>query len=129
MGARLRYAKVVDREEFLRSGAHLRPGLENGVELEGEAPAKVKPFYVLRAWEDFDALTESWRIRDPNGRTLYGPLVREVTAAHGDLADEIDDMRADFAGEAYQLVIDIDGREVARADFPVYAPGEATPAG
>lgn len=129
MGARLRYAKIVDREEFLRSGAHIRPGMGSGVELAGDPPAAVKPFYVLRAWEGFDALTESWWIRDPHGRTLYGPLVREVTADHGDLADEIDDLRVDFAGDAYQLVLDIDGREVARADFPVYAPGEATPAG
>lgn len=129
MGASLRYAKVVDHEEFMRSGAQLRPGLSSGVELAGPGPAVVKPFYVLRAWDDFDAMTETWRITDPNGLTLYGPVTREVTAEQGDLADEVEGMEAEFDGEGYQLVLEVDGGEVARADFPVHAPGQAAQAG
>lgn len=129
MGASLRYAKVVDHEQFLRSGAGIRPGLTSGVELDAPAPATVRPFYVLRAWDDFDAFTETWRIKDPHGRTVHGPVTRQVVAEHGDLADEIEDLRVEFADEAYQLVLDVDGGEVARADFPVHPPGEASEAG
>ena len=129
MGASLRYAKIVDHEEFLRSGAGIRPGLTSGVELADEAPSTVKPFYVLRAWDDFDSMTETWRIKDPHGRTVYGPVTREVLAEHGDLADEVADLRVEFDDEGYQLVLDVDGGEVARADFPVHPPGQATSAG
>lgn len=129
MGASLRYAKVVDHEEFLRSGAKVRPGLTSGVEFAAPPPSAVKPFYVLRAWDDFDAFTESWRILDPHGRTMYGPVTREVTVEQGDLADEIEDLRVEFDADGYQLVLEVDGGEVARADFPVHLPGEATAAG
>lgn len=63
MGATLRYAKVVDREGFQRSGARVRPGLDSWIELTGDA--------------------------------------------------------------GYQLVLDADGNEVARVNFPVVEGGSA----
>lgn len=120
MGATLRYAKVVDRDSFQRSGAQIRPGLDSGVQLAGPAPSTAAPFYILRAWDDVGAgVTETWRIVDPHGRTVREGLSREVLPEHGDLADEIEDLDVEYADEGYQLVLDIDGREVARADFPV----------
>lgn len=120
MGARLRYAKVIDRDSFMRSGAQIRPGLDSEVQLTGEPPARVAPFYVLRAWDDVDAaFTETWRIAEPHGRTVREGLPREVLAGHDDLADEVDDLEVEYADEGYQLVLEIDGNEVARVDFPV----------
>lgn len=120
MGATLRYAKVVDRDHFQRSGAQIRPGLDSGIRLSGPAPSTAAPFYVLRAWDHVGAgVTETWRIVDPHGRTVREGLPREVLPEHGDLADEIEDLEVEYADEGYQLVLDIDGREVARADFPV----------
>lgn len=120
MGATLRYAKVVDRESFLRSGAQVRPGLDSHVRLTAPAPAAAAPFYVLRAWDDVDAgFAERWRIADPHGRTLRDGVPRQVLATHGDIADEISDLEIDYADDGYQLVLEVDDREVARVDFPV----------
>jgi hypothetical protein len=129
MGAQLRYAKVIDLAAYQRRGKEIHPALPSGVELSTEDPAVVKPFLVLRAWDDFDSMTESWRIRDPHGRTVYGPAVREVLAEDNELADEVVDLRVDHLAEDYQLVLDVDGGEVARADFPIHAPGTFEPAG
>jgi hypothetical protein len=123
MGATLRYAKVLDREDFLRSGAHIRPGLDSIVRLTGPAPAKAAPFYVVRAWERFEgSFTETWRLADPHGRTVREPSSREMLPEHDDIADEIDDQLFEYADDGYQLVLEIDGREVARAGFPVVEP-------
>lgn len=120
MGATLRYAKVVDREQFQRSGAQVRPGLNSGVRLRAPAPAPAAPFYILRAWDDVDAgFNESWRIVDPHGRTLRDGMPRQVLSTHDDLADEVDDLEVEYADEGYQLVLAVDDREVARVDFPV----------
>lgn len=129
MGAQLRYAKVVDLESFQRHGKEVHPALPSGVELSADDPAAVKPFLVLRAWDDFDSMTESWRIRDPHGRTVHGPVTREVRAEDSELADEVIDLRVDHLADDYQLVLEVDGGEVARADFPVHAPGTFEPAG
>lgn len=124
MGATLRYAKVVDREGFLRSGAQVRPGLDSVVRLAEEPPAPAASFYILRAWDDVDsAFEETWRIEDPHGRTVREGVPREVRADHGEIADEIDDQTFEYADEGYQLVLEVDGREVARADFPVIGDG------
>lgn len=128
MGASLRYAKVIDQEAFDASGGKIHPSLTPGVELAEPAPGTVKPFYVLRAWDDFDAFTETWRIIDPHGQTVYGPVVREVTADRNELTDEVLGLHVEYDDDGYQLVLDVDGGEVARADFPVFAPGEAPPA-
>lgn len=122
MGASLRYAKVVDRQRFINSGGSIRPSLENGVRLADAPPAPAEPFYVLRAWDLFDAFTETWRILEPHGRTVFEGTPREVLSNHDDLADELDDVHFEYADDGYQLVLEVDGREVARADFPVTEP-------
>jgi hypothetical protein len=120
VGARLKFAKVVDRDLFLRTGAEVTPGLDNRVELLGEAPAKAAGFMVRREWYDVDgAFTESWSIRDPHGRTVYQGLDRELVGGNTEIVDEIDDLVFDYADSGYQLVLSVDGREVARADFDV----------
>ncbi len=123
MGARLKYAKVVDRDLFLRTGGTVTPGLDNRVELLGEAPAKAAGFAVRRAWYDVEgAFTETWRILDPHGRTVHEGLAREVVGGNDDLVDEIDNQLFEYADSGYQLVLEVDGREVARADFDVVEP-------
>ena len=120
MGARLKFAKVVDRDLFLRTGAQVTPGLDNRVELVGEAPAKAAGFMVRREWYDVEgAFTESWSIQDPHGRTVYTGLDREVVGGNSELVDELDDVLFEYADSGYQLVLEIDGREVARANFEV----------
>ena len=119
MGATLRYAKVVDRDTFQRNGGQLRPGLDSVVLLPAEAPVTAQPFYVLRAWDYADAFTERWRIVDPHGRTVHDGPTREVLAEHGDLVDEIEDASFEYDDDGYQLILEIEGREVARVDFPV----------
>jgi hypothetical protein len=130
MGATLAWLKVVDTGRWRLEGGDfdLRPGIENIVELEGEAPAVARPFVVHRAWSHFDtAFTESWYIRDPNGRTVRAPVEREVLAEFGSpkqggLTDEIEGQSFDYADKGYQLIIEVEGREVARADFEVREP-------
>ena len=125
MGATLRYAKVVDREEHQRRGGETKPGTESVVLLKGTAPAPAVDFYVIRSWtDDFDAFTETWRILDPHGRTVREPPPREVLAGDGEIADQIVDQHFEYADQGYQLVLEIDGREVARADFEVREPNE-----
>jgi hypothetical protein len=120
MGATLRYAKIVDREEYQRHGAVAKPGLESVVKLNGPAPAQAVDFYVLRSWtDDFDAFTETWRIADPHGMTVREPTTREVLAGHGEIADEIVGQHFEYADAGYQLILEVDGNEVARADFTV----------
>ena len=120
MGARLKFAKVVDRDLFLRTGAQVTPGLDNRVELLSEAPAKAAGFMVRREWYDVDgAFTESWSIQDPHGRTVYSGLDREVVGGNTELVDELDDVLFEYADSNYQLVLSVDGREVARAAFDV----------
>ena len=120
MGARLKFAKVVDRDLFLRTGAEVTPGLDNRVELLSGAPAKAAGFMVRREWYDVEgAFTESWAIRDPHGRTVYQGLDREVVGGNTELVDELDDVLFEYADSGYQLVLDVDGREVARVDFDV----------
>jgi hypothetical protein len=123
MGATLRYAKVIDRVEFQRHGAEVKPNLESVVNLKGEAPSPATDFYVIRSWsDDFDAFTETWRIVDPHGMTVREPVQREVLEGHGEITDEIVDQHFEYADTGYQLVLEVDGREVARAAFEVRDP-------
>lgn len=124
MGARLKYAKVVDRDLFLRTGGDVRPGLDNRVRVLGEAPAKAAGFMVHRQWYDVHgAFTESWRIADPHGRTVHQGLDREVVGGNQELVDEIDDLLFEYDDTGYQLILSVDDREVARVDFDVI-PGD-----
>ena len=120
MGVRLKYAKVVDRELLLRTGGSISPGLDNRVQLLSEAPAKAAVFEVHRNWYDMSgAFTESWRIVDPHGRTIYEGLDREVLDGNQDLVDEVADLEFEYADDGYAVVFSVDEREVARASFTV----------
>jgi hypothetical protein len=123
MGARLRYAKVVDRERFYIRGGKIHPGLENEVVVNGE-PGRVGAFLVLRAWSDArGTLTEQWRIETPGGSTLYTSTERELHIANDShverLADEVADLEIEYAADDYCVVFTLDDREVARVDFPI----------
>ena len=133
MGATLAWVKIVDARRFRLEGGdkRLAARMENVVELTDEPPSEAAPFVVHRAWSHFDsAFTEQWVIRDRHGRTLREGLEREVTAetaspaTGGGITDEIAGQLFDYTDDGYQLVLHIDGREVARADFEVREPGE-----
>lgn len=132
MGATLTWLKVVDQDRFRAEGGRVHPGLPNIVELSGPAPAEAAPFVVLRAWHNFDtAFTETWRIESRYGQTLYQGIPREVIAGvgsveQGGIADEISGQVFEYADDGYQLVIEIEGREVARADFEVTEPTDVS---
>lgn len=120
MGATLRYAKVVDREFLQVHGGEIRPSTENRVEVPEDGPTRAAPFLVLRAWDHVDsAFTETWRIVDPHGRTIHEDVTREVLRQDKEIADEVSELEVEYADEGYQLVLEVDGREVARAEFPV----------
>ena len=123
MGARLHYAKVIDRELFYKRGGRVHPGLENTVVID-EEPGRAAVFLVLRAWgDDRGTLTEQWRIESPGGRVVYESTAREVhlaTMNHVErLEDEVADLDLEFAADDYNLVLILDEREVARVSFPV----------
>ncbi|MBA3349816.1 MAG: hypothetical protein H0T12_04600, partial [Actinobacteria bacterium] len=106
MGARLRYAKVIDRELFYSRGGRIHPGLDNEVALkDGEVVAGA--FLVLRAWtDDHGSFTEQWRVEGPGGALIYRSLPREMhlaTPSHVEkLEDEITDLEIDDPDAAYQ---------------------------
>ena len=123
MGARLQYAKVIDRERFLTKGGRIHPGLDNEVLLLDE-PGKSAVFLVMRAWaDDHGTFTEQWRIVSPGGSTLYESAPRELhmaTEQHVEkLEDEVVDLEFQFAADDYMVVFTIDDMEVARVKFPV----------
>ncbi len=122
MGARLVYAKVIDRQLFYTKGGKVSPGLENQVVLDEES-GTAGAFLVLRAWsEDHGSCTEQWRIEAPGGRVVYESVPRELhlaTEGHVErLEDEVADLGLDYEGE-YEVVFRLDEREVARVTFPV----------
>jgi hypothetical protein len=123
MGARLIYAKVIDRELFLTRGGKVHPGLENEVIIRSE-PGQAGAFMVLRAWgDDHGSFTEQWRIEAPEGLTVYESLPRELhlaTETHTEkLEDELADIEFEFAADDYVAIFLLDEIEVARARFPV----------
>lgn len=123
MGARLVYAKVIDRQLFYDRGAKLHPKLENEVMLHGE-PGPAGAFFVFRGWaDDHGTFTEQWRIKEPEGRTIYESLPREIhIASNGHierLEDEVANLDLEFAADDYTVIFFLDEREVARVSFPV----------
>ena len=123
MGASLRYAKVLDREAFMIKGGKLHPGLENEIVVNAE-PGRAAAFVVFRGWgDDHGSFTEQWRIEDPEGRTVYESIPREIhVASNGHverLEDEVADLDFEFAADDYEVVFTLDEREVARARFAV----------
>ncbi len=127
MGARLVYAKVIDRQLFYDRGGKLHPKLENEVVVDAE-PGSAGAFLVLRGWaDDHGTFTEQWRIEEPEGRTIYESLAREIHVASNShierLEDEVADLDFEFAADDYTVVFLLDEREVARATFEVKADG------
>jgi hypothetical protein len=125
VGARLQYAKVIDRQLFYARGARVHPKLENEVLLQSE-PGRAGAFLVLRGWtDDHGTFTEQWSIKSPGGATIYASVPREIhlaTASHVEkLEDEVADLELDFSAEDYNVVFHLDDREVARVTFPVVA--------
>jgi hypothetical protein len=123
LGARLVYAKVIDRQLFYDRGAKLHPKLENEVMIDGE-PGQTAAFFVFRGWaEDHGTFTEQWRIKEPEGRTVYESTSREIhIASNGHterLEDEVSNLKLEFAADDYDLVLLLDEREVARVTFRV----------
>jgi hypothetical protein len=126
LGARLQYAKVVDREVFYNHGAKVHPGLENRVVINDE-PGRAGAFLVMRGWtDDHGTFTEQWRIETPGGRVVYESLPRELhlaTTQHVEkLEDEVADLEFEYASDDYNVVFVLDDAEVARAKFPVQSP-------
>jgi hypothetical protein len=130
MGARLLYAKVVDRERFMIRGGKIHPGLDNEV-LVNDEPGRAAAFLVLRAWsEERGTFTEQWRVESPGGSTLYSSTPRELHIASEShverLEDEVVDLQIEYAADDYCVVFILDDREVARVDFPIRAVGDET---
>lgn len=124
MGATLRYAKVVDRDHLQAHGG-LSPGTDNLVLLRNGEPGVARDFLVLRAWNDVDSgFEETWRLEDPHGQVVYVGAPRTVLAEDGDLSDEIQGLQFDYSDSGYQLVLEVEGREVARTDFTVSVTGD-----
>ena len=123
MGARLHYAKVVDREVFILQGGRVHPGLVNQVILDDEG-GRAAAFLVMRAWtDDHGTFTEQWRIQAPGGVTIYKSLPRELhlaTPTHIEkLEDELADLEFDYTDSDYTAVFLLDELEVARINFAV----------
>lgn len=123
MGARLTYAKVIDRKLFLVKGGKLHPGLENEV-LLNEEPGVAGAFLVMRGWgDDHGSVTEQWRIEGPGGLRIYDSIPREIHLATKDhverLEDEVVDLKLDVAADDYHVVFFLDEEEVARLRFTV----------
>ena len=128
MGAKLRFAKVIDRQMFYEKGARIHPGLHNEVVLPDE-PGRAWAFLVIRGWgDDHGSFTEQWRIHEPEGRTIYESSPREIhvaTNGHVEkLEDEVADLDFDFAAEGYTVAFLLDEREVARVGFDVKIDGD-----
>ncbi|MCA1683470.1 MAG: hypothetical protein LC685_05755 [Actinobacteria bacterium] len=127
MGARLVYAKVIDRElYFVKEQGRIHPKMENHVFLNGE-PGVAGAFLVLRGWsEDHGSFTEQWSLKGPGGVTLYESLPRELhlpTKSHVEhLEDELADLDLDAAADDYHVVFTLDEEEVARIRFSVLPP-------
>ena len=127
MGAKLQFAKVIDRELFYNKGGRLHPKLKNEVVIQDE-PGMVGAFLVIRGWgDDHGSATEQWRIESPAGLVVYESVPRELhlaTRSHVErLEDEVADLELEFAADDYNVVFLLDEREVARVEFPVRVAG------
>jgi hypothetical protein len=125
MGARLQYAKVIDREKFIIGGGKIHPGLNNLVIVNGE-PGVTAAFLLLRGWTgEYGTFTEQWRIESPGGTSIYEGTPRELHLATRDhverLEDEVADLKIEYAADDYRVVFTLDDREVALVDFPIGA--------
>ena len=82
----------------------------------------------MRRWKDVDrgGFDEHWRIEDPHGHVIYVGAPRTVLADDDELGDEVQGVRFDDADSTCVLVLEIDGREVARTDVEVAVAGGDT---
>lgn len=121
MGATLRFLKVIDRDSYQRQGGEPRPGLEQEVRLPHTPPTTAAPFVVVRGWVDVGdgGQQETWRIESREGEHVYTGVPTTLQDDEVTLASEVPDATFDYEDDAYQLIIELDGREVARDDFPV----------
>jgi hypothetical protein len=122
MGARLVYAKVIDKQLYLQRGGEPTPGLDNDVVVNDE-PGIAATFHVLRAWTDDEGgVSERWTIESPGGLTLYEAAPRELhfpTREYVEhLEDEVANLKVDYAAD-YTAVFYLDEHEVARVTFPI----------
>ncbi|MDQ5816420.1 MAG: hypothetical protein M3516_09040 [Actinomycetota bacterium] len=127
MGARLQYAKVIDRVLFIDQGGRIHPGLQSKVLLQDE-PGEAAAFLVMRGWgDDHGTFTEQWRLEGKGGGVLYESVPRELhlaTKAHVErLEDEVDGLRFEYAADDYSVVFLLDEQEVARTNFRVEPDG------
>ena len=124
MGARLVYAKVIDRELFfIKEQGRAHPSMENQVVIDEES-GEAGAFLVLRGWgNDHGTFTEQWRLTGPGGRTVYESLPRELhlpSESHvARLEDELSDLNLEDAADDYHIVFTLDEDEVARVRFSV----------
>ncbi|HEU4480632.1 MAG TPA: hypothetical protein VFS18_02000 [Actinomycetota bacterium] len=123
MGAKLRYAKVIDKELFYNKGAKISPGLENEVVLADE-PGNAASFLVLRGWsDDHGTFTEQWRIEGPGGGKVFESTPRELhlaTQTHIErLEDEVSELEFQYSSDDYEIVFVLDDVDVARTRFTV----------
>jgi hypothetical protein len=123
MGARLRYAKVIDRKLFFDQGGKLHPGLDSVVVVHDE-PGIAGAFMVFRGWSDgHGSGTEQWRIEGPGGLTIYESVPRELhlpTKTHMErLEDEVSDLKIEQVEGNYSCVFLLDDEEVGRSAFTV----------
>src|SRR5688500_14537068 len=96
MGARLQYAKVIDRELYFARGGHVHPGLESEVVLNDD-PGQAGAFLVLRGWtDDHGTFTEQWRILGPGGGLVYESVPRELHLATEQHVEKLEDEVADL---------------------------------
>jgi len=127
MTVTLRYAGVVDRDQLQAHGG-LAPSTDNKVLLSGQEPGVARDFVVIRAWDDVGSgFEEGWRLEDPHGQVVYTGTPRTVLAEDGEVHDEVQGVRFDYADTGFQLVFDVDGEEAARARFDVAVASEGTP--
>lgn len=123
MGARLVYAKVIDKQLYIQRGAEPTPGLPNDVVVDDE-PGIAATFHILRAWTDKEGgSTERWTIESVGGEVVYEGTPREIhfpTREHVErLDDEVAEMKVQYAADDYNVVFYLDDIEVARATFPI----------
>lgn len=123
MGARLQYAKVIDRQLYFDRGARVHPGLESHIFLNGE-PGIAGAFLVMRAWtDDHGTFTEQWCIETPGGTRVYESAPRELhlaTTSHVErLQDEVADLKLDYVADDYRVVFTLDEHRVAAVNVPV----------
>lgn len=126
MTATLRYASVVDRDLLQTHGGPTNT--DNVVLLDGEEPGVARDFVVMRAWDEVGGgFEEGWRLEDPHGRVIYAGTPRTVLPDYDDVHDEVQGVRFDYSDVGFQLVLEVDGEEAARARFDVRVADENTP--